>query len=498
MSDAVASVAVAATDVASSGVRDAAESGAGAVPSAAVTMRRGYDWTDRPRVPDPAGVGGEVWATAMGAKFASECLEAAKSPGSSLARVVELAQSRVDDNGSVVMTVVTKEAANDLLVNWLAATILGGGTRAIVLVTFDAESAEFVRSIGAGYMHADAADIAAAAGEEVLRLPTSLGRLGFVSRIWVARYQITIALAQAGINVLQCDLDALLLKPLLPQLYATPADIIAQRGRKPVPMSSQLGSAACGGLTFIRANERALRVLLEGAGGLFMYGDDQSAVAWGLLGGEETPARPLSWWSVEDWYATPAGPYEARKIDHHAQEFRGAAPPVDATYVQPSGMDIVVLDVAAPADGSQGLDVADGKADSPVSMGFLPYREFPRRRCERIAIADRNWIGPHCQGITRGFKGHGTGDKALALADIALWFVPLPTQILVEDATGRLPFVPTVKMAKVPAGPGPRATETEFVAWLTARVEGAGHTVPIVYTGDPPPGYKRKKRKDAN
>lgn len=210
------------------------------------------------------------------------------------------------------------------------------------------------------------------------------------------------------------------------------------------------------------------------------YGDDQSAVAWGILGGEETPARALSWWSVKHWYESPDGPYTQRSPDHHAQEYRGAAIPVDATELEPSSMSIAVVDIPSETGGGDaaepvvGLDAATGEADAPVSIGFLPYREFPRRQCERVAVADREWIGPHCQGASRGFKGHGTPAKALAMADLALWWMPLPTVV----STTSVQLQPVKQML------GPSATEEEFVRWLTRRVLSSGWEIPLRYTGE--------------
>lgn len=140
-----------------------------------------YDWVDR-KLPSPNSIGGPQWASVVGTRKARD-LVAASVKHRTLTAIVDFAKRRVDSHGSVVLTVVTQEAANDLLLNWLATTILSAETRNIVVVSFDPESAKYLTQLGATAFHVDGSLIACVSAALLLIAPPlTLAVRSFVQR----------------------------------------------------------------------------------------------------------------------------------------------------------------------------------------------------------------------------------------------------------------------------------------------------------------------------
>lgn len=294
----------------------------------------------------------------------------------------------------------------------------------------------------------------AAALEDVAAFADAAGRLGFVGHVWLARYHLTAALVSRGLHVLQCDLDAVVLHDPLPALKAVPADVVAQRGVWPKPMAAALGHAACGGFSFFRGTRRAARLLREGFAGLYMYGDDQSAVAWGALGGNDTPGRAVAAWSNKEWSARRGGggDFAANERLVTAPGPRGKVYALDLLHIDSAGRG---RKRSVPRPGAS-LSDANGDESAPLALALLPFSEFPRRECEATPASLRErWVVPHCMGIGARLGEHSTAAKIAGAASIGLWWMPLS-----ED--GAPPGM-------LDGAPGRGAGEDRFLAWMGER-----------------------------
>lgn len=94
--------------------------------------------------------------------------------------------------------------------------------------------------------------------------------------IWGLRFLLLRALLVNGISVLQCDVDALLLKNPLPVLNSISGDIVAQRGTFPFRIKASWGATLCFGVILYRPTIATLAWFELSLPLFYDAGDDQS------------------------------------------------------------------------------------------------------------------------------------------------------------------------------------------------------------------------------
>lgn len=400
-------------------------------------------------------VGGEAWALDVGARLAGEFIAGLKGEALRMRTVIELAERRSRE-GSIALVVVSEGAIGDLTVNWLAAAAFRANiVENTVLVALDSAARHFLHSIGASHLVADATEVGDSARALCSRYKSTVGRLD-VNWLWVARYQVTLALLTNGINVLQMDLDAVALHDPFPAFHGIPADVVAQRGKRPVVLTRVIGSAICGGVVFFRANARVVRMLLEGLAGLAMYGDDQYALAWGILGGPQAAVAPppVVWFLSTRW----DGIAKLRPVDFEVRTSTQSKPlandgwgPTTSTIASSFAVEVALIG-SEHLEALSSLEAAHGALHSPISVAFLPLSAAPRRGCENMDAQQRSaWLVAHC--FVQSPAMHEATFKADVMSSLGVWWMPRsPTP---PDEWDDLP--------------GESATADDFIAWLRRR-----------------------------
>lgn len=181
---------------------------------------------------------------------------------------VEFARSRVDSHGMVVLTVATSPYRRPLM-NWLHAAA-SCGLKNYVVVSMDKELHDFLTNLGIpSYM-----------GSAEMERTAKLFELDFqksrLKVVWALRYLLLRALLVSGITVLQCDVDALLLRNPIPMLAKITGDVVGQRGTFPFRINLSWGSTLCFGVIMYRPSVATLAWFDMALPRFYEIGDDQS------------------------------------------------------------------------------------------------------------------------------------------------------------------------------------------------------------------------------
>lgn len=181
---------------------------------------------------------------------------------------VQFARSRADSNGMIVLTVATSPYRRPLM-NWLHAAAACGLTNYVV-VAMDGELYEFLTTLGIpSYM-----------GSAEMERTAKLFELDFAKSrlkvVWALRYLLLRALLVSGVTVLQCDVDALLLRNPIPMLAEIKGDVVGQRGTFPFRINLSWGSTLCFGVIMYRPSAATLAWFDMALPRFYEIGDDQS------------------------------------------------------------------------------------------------------------------------------------------------------------------------------------------------------------------------------
>lgn len=91
------------------------------------------------------------------------------------------------------------------------------------------------------------------------RLLTVIGtRKERLQKIWAYRIAVVEHVLRAGVSVLQCDIDALLLRNPFPELAKSKGDVVGQSGVMPPSVAKVWGYTVCLGFIYYRATEKTL------------------------------------------------------------------------------------------------------------------------------------------------------------------------------------------------------------------------------------------------
>jgi hypothetical protein len=181
---------------------------------------------------------------------------------------VEFAKDRADSNGIIVLTVATSTYQKALM-NWLHAVAACGLTNYVV-VSMDKELFDFLESKGIpSYM--GSAELERTAHLFDLEWPGQRLKV-----VWALRYLLLRALLVSKVTVLQCDVDALLLRNPLPLLVQTPGDVVGQRGTFPFRIHLSWGATLCFGVIMYRPSAATLAWFDMALPRFYENGDDQS------------------------------------------------------------------------------------------------------------------------------------------------------------------------------------------------------------------------------
>jgi hypothetical protein len=226
-----------------------------------------------------------------------------------IARAVEAAGALTGD-GPIVVVFASAPYA-EALANWIRFARRAGAAR-ILVVALDGH----------------AAATSEASGVESIIIPGITTR----NALWVARAALFSELAQAGVDFVHSDADAIWLRPPIEETFSLGVDIAFSSGTVWPPTAlARWGFVVCCGFFLARASAATAAFFSEVSERAQICGDDQVAVNEALI------AAGLVW--------DDAKPAEMRTLG--GQSFRTFAEPIIART-------------------------------SDLSVGLLPHRRFPR------------------------------------------------------------------------------------------------------------------------
>jgi hypothetical protein len=181
---------------------------------------------------------------------------------------IRFAQRQANKEGIVVLTVATDSYRRPLM-NWLH-SVAASGISSYVVVALDEELHNFLISINVP-SYLGAIEIKRAASLFGLKWPQDR-----LKAVWALRYLLLRALLVSGVTVLQCDVDAIMLRNPIPTLVATTGDVVGQRGTFPFRINLSWGSTLCFGVIMYRPTVATLGWFDLALPRFYEIGDDQS------------------------------------------------------------------------------------------------------------------------------------------------------------------------------------------------------------------------------
>ena len=170
--------------------------------------------------------------------------------------------------GKVVVLTVATNAYRRPLMNWLH-SVVASGVSSYVIVALDKELYDFLSGLGIPCYHGNT-EIERAAHLFDLKWPKDR-----LKAIWALRYLLLRVALVSGFTVLQCDIDAILLRNPLGVLAATRGDVVGQRGTFPFRINLSWGSTICFGVIMYRPTIATLSWFDLALPKFYEDGDDQ-------------------------------------------------------------------------------------------------------------------------------------------------------------------------------------------------------------------------------
>ena len=185
------------------------------------------------------------------------------------AEYIAFVKQRADPAHNMVVLTVATDGYRRPLMNWLHA-VVASGVSCYVVVALDEPLYKFLVDLGIPCYHGGT-EIERAAHLFDLKWPKDR-----LKAIWALRYLLLRVALVSGVTVLQCDIDAILLRNPIPRLAATPGDVVGQRGTFPFRINLSWGATVVFGVIMYRPSAATLAWFDLALPRFYEVGDDQS------------------------------------------------------------------------------------------------------------------------------------------------------------------------------------------------------------------------------
>ena len=153
------------------------------------------------------------------------------------------------------------------------------GISSYVILALDAEAHTRLKSLGVpAYDATGDLERASVLFNIPARMAKAKSKRQFrLGQVWAVRYMLIRAALGAGVQVLQSDVDAVLLRDPMPELAATAGDVVAQKGKFPRRQAQRWGATLCFGFILYRPTVATLAWFDMALPLFYQLLDDQAA-----------------------------------------------------------------------------------------------------------------------------------------------------------------------------------------------------------------------------